>query len=109
MYVQLELPAVEAELDVECIVLMLTNNNTIYGDLDILVDDCKELMKRIPYTKVQHCYMKTNFCVDALAKLGSFLDLPFVFFCNLPLNLLSLLASDKQELFCNRLCSMTNV
>ena len=88
---------------------MLINNNTIYGDLDILVDDCKELMKRIPYTKVQHCYRKINFCIDALAKLGSSLDQPFVFFCNPLLNLLSLLASDKQELFCNRLCSMTNV
>jgi hypothetical protein len=30
---------------------MLTNNNTIYGDLGILVDDCRELLKRIPHTK----------------------------------------------------------
>jgi hypothetical protein len=95
MFVQLQLPAVEVESDAERIVLILTNNNTIYGDLGILVDDCRELLKRIPQTKVQHCYKEANFCADALAKLGSSLDQPFVSFCNSLINLLSLLASDK--------------
>ena len=88
---------------------MLTNNNTISGDLGIPIDDCRELLKRIPHTKVQHCYREVNFCADALTKLGSSLDQPFVSFCHPPLNLMSLLASDKQGLFCNILCSMTNV
>ena len=109
MCVQLQLPAIEVDSDAEHIVLMLTNNNTIYGDLSILVDDCRELLKHIPQTKVQHCYREANFYVDALAKLGSSLDQSFVSFCNPPLNLLSLLAYDKQGLFCNQLCSMTNV
>jgi hypothetical protein len=54
--------------------------DTTTCDFGILVDDCKELLKCIPQTKVQHCYKEANFCANALAKLGSSLDQPLSHF-----------------------------
>lgn len=62
--------AVEVELDASAIVSLIVSN-TISGDLSVLVDDCKDLLLRLPQATVSHCLREANFCIDALAKLGS--------------------------------------
>ena len=62
--------AVEVELDASAVVSLLVSNTTS-GDLSVLVDDCKDLLLRLPQATVSHCLREANFCVDALAKLGS--------------------------------------
>lgn len=62
--------AVEVELDASAIVSLIVSN-TISGDLSVLVDDCKDLLLQLPQAMVSHCLREANFCVDALAKLGS--------------------------------------
>ena len=62
--------AVEVELDASAIVSLIVSN-TISGDLSVLVDDCKDLLLQLPQATVSHCLREANFCVDALAKLGS--------------------------------------
>lgn len=36
-----------------------------------LILDCRQLMRRIPSTKIKHCYREVNQCVDRLAKNGA--------------------------------------
>ena len=62
--------AVEVELDASAIVSLIVSN-TISGDLSVLVDDCKDLLLQLPQATVSHCLREANFCIDALAKLGS--------------------------------------
>lgn len=34
-----------------------------------LILDCRQLMRRIPSTKIKHCYREVNQCVDRLGKM----------------------------------------
>nr|POE61120.1 putative ribonuclease h protein [Quercus suber] len=63
--------AVEVELDASAAISLVTSNVKTNGDLSGLVDDCRELLMRLPQVKLVHCYREANFCADALAKLGS--------------------------------------
>jgi ribonuclease HI len=67
--IQLQLYAVEIELDAKVIVSYLTDSSSYTGDLSPLIDDCKKLLKQLPQTKVVHCFRKANFCADVLAKM----------------------------------------
>ena len=63
--------AVEIELDATAAISLVSSNVVSNGDLSGLVDDCRELLLRLPHFKLSHCFREANFCVDVLAKLGS--------------------------------------
>ena len=62
---------VEIELDATAAISLVSSNVNSKGDLSGLVDDCKELLLRLPHVKLSHCFKEANFCADVLAKLGS--------------------------------------
>jgi ribonuclease HI len=75
---QLQLAVVEVELDAKLIITAITNNYDCHSDVSLLIDDCRKLLRQLPQSKVMHYYREANFCVDALAKLGTSLEQDFV-------------------------------
>ena len=63
--------AMEIELDASATISLVASNVNTNGDLSSLVDDRRELLLRLPQVKLSHCFREANFCVNALAKLGS--------------------------------------
>jgi ribonuclease HI len=110
LYINLCLSPIEIELDDKEIVNFLATNVIISRDLCPLVDDCRELLQQIPQIKISHCYKEANFCVDALAKLGTNLaQEDCILFDIPPFVLLPLLDFDQSGLYCNRHCNVTLV
>ena len=108
--INLCLSPVEIELDAKEIVNFVATDVIISGDLCPLVDDCRELLRQIPQTKISHCYREANFCADALAKLGTNLaQEDCILFDIPPFVLLPLLDFDQSGLYCNRHCNVTLV
>uniref|UniRef100_A0A2N9HAG3 Uncharacterized protein n=1 Tax=Fagus sylvatica TaxID=28930 RepID=A0A2N9HAG3_FAGSY len=106
---QLQLTAVEVELDAKLIVNAITNNSCCHSALSPLIDDCRKLLSQLPQAKVLHCYREANFCADALAKMGTSLEQDFILY-PLPPTHVNLLDKDILGLFCNRLCnSLPNI
>ena len=63
--------AVEIELDATAAISLVSSNVNSNGVLSGLVDDCRELLLRLPQVKLLHCFREANFYADVLAKLGS--------------------------------------
>ena len=63
--------AVEIQLDASATISLVASNVNTNGDLSSLVDDRRELLLPLPQVKLSHCFREANFCVNALAKLGS--------------------------------------
>ena len=68
---EMHLQAVEVELDASAAISLVLSNSSANGDLMGLVDNCREMLLRMPQAKVSHCYREANFCVDALARIGA--------------------------------------
>ena len=95
---------VEIELDATATISLVSSNVNANGDLSGLVDDCRELLLRLPQVKLSHCFREANFCADTLAKLGSasaYLSLVFV---SPPPVILQHLYDDMMDVFRARLC-----
>ena len=83
--------AVEIELDSSAAISLVSSNVVSNGDLFGLVDDCREMLLRLPRFKLSHCFREANFYADVLAKLGLasaelaavFVSLHPLLFCNL--------------------------
>ena len=73
--------------------------------MEPLLFDCKSLYRAIPNKQIQHVYREANQCADALARLGSSVVSSFFVFVELPLVVVSLLAFDEADSFCNRVIS----
>ena len=82
--VQLELLVVEIELDAKSVVSIFSKNTTCSSDLSPLIDDCRALLRKIPQTKMIHCFREFNFCADALAKRGTTTTQDFVMLSSSP-------------------------
>ena len=96
---------VEIELDATAAISLVSSNVNANGDLSALIDDCKELLLRLPQVKLSHCFREANFCADALAKLGlASTDLSLVFVSSLPPVILQLLYDDMMGVCRSRLC-----
>ena len=72
--IELQLVAVEVELDATALIFLVFSNFDLFGDVSALVDNCRNLLVQIPQTRLLHCFIGVNFCADALAKLGVSLD-----------------------------------
>ena len=104
MCLEREISAVEIELDASAAISLVSNNVNANGDLSGLVDDCRELLLRLPHVKLSHCFREVNFCADVLAKLGSAsIDLSSIFVFP-PSVILQPLYDDMMGVCRSRLC-----
>ena len=102
---QLRIADICVKLDAELIVLLLNNYSITNLMLEPLLGDCRTLLKKFHSTIVQQIFRKANQCADAFAKFGATLSSDFFNFVNPPPVMEDLLASNKVELYCNRLIS----
>ena len=102
---QLGIAYICVKLDAELIVLLLNNYSINNLMLEPLLGDFRTLLKKFYSTIVQHIFKEANQCADALAKFGATLSSGFFNFVNPPPVVEDLLASDKAELYCNKLIS----
>ena len=103
--------AMEVEVDASSIVSLLANATETNSEIDSLVDDCGDMLKRIPQARIKHCYREGNKCADRLARLGTDMEESFVIFDAPPPVIVSLLTLDKlgttQERICNEVSLST--
>lgn len=99
---ELGLNNIIVELDALSVVLLM-NNSTSNMLMELLLTDCRKLLKAIPNKQVVHAYLEVNQCADALAKLGVTSLTSFVLFWTPPPVVDSILAHDKANTFCNRI------
>ena len=78
--INLNLPAVEVELDAKLVVDLLGNENSGLNGNDVLIANCKERLKQIPRVKILHYFREANKRTDALARRGALLINDFVIF-----------------------------
>ena len=71
------------ELDALAIVHIMRNSNSNLS-LEPLLTDCRLHLKKFHNLRVVHVYKEANRCADALARIGSSNDEPFILF-SLPL------------------------
>ena len=103
--------AVEVEVDASFVVSLMANAADTNSEFAPLVDDCRDLLKRIPQAQIKHCYREGNKCANKLARLGTDLEENFVVFYAPPSVIAPLLFLDKlgftQERVCNEMDSPT--
>ena len=98
--------AVEIKLDASATISLVSSNVNTNGDLFGLVDDCRELLLRLPQVKLSHCFREANFCADALAKLGSASAVSSLVFDSPPPSAIAqYLYDDMMGVYCPRLCT----
>ena len=98
--------AVEIELDSSTAISLVSSNLVSNSDFSGLVDDCRDLLLRLPRFKLSHCFREANFCADVLAKMGSVsVELDAIFVSPPPPSVvLQPLADDVMGLCRPRLC-----
>ena len=90
------------ELDALAVVHLMKNSIANLS-LKPLLTDCKLLLQKFPNLRVVHVYKEANWCANALARIGSIGDVPFILFALPPHMVDQLCTLDKEEAFCNRL------
>ena len=76
----LQLPAIEIEIDAKSIVELLNNPRAAERVVSTLVEDCRYLISQIPHVRIKHCYREANRCADKLARMGANQNLNFIFY-----------------------------
>ena len=77
------------------------NSNTVVSSL---MDDCRQLIIRIPQLHFSHVYREANKRAECLARLGFSLDVDFVVCSSPPEDLISVYEANCHHLYSNRLC-----
>ena len=67
-----------------------------------IVDDCRQLISQLAQVRIGHCYHEANYCADFLARKGALQDCSFILYQDPPVDLLELISSDKDGMYCNR-------
>ena len=92
-------------MDASSVVSLMANAAETNSEFAPIVDDCRELLKRIPQARIKHRYREGNECANRLARLGTDLEENFVVFAAPPSVIAPLLILDKlgftQERVCN--------
>ncbi|KAL0004564.1 hypothetical protein SO802_012125 [Lithocarpus litseifolius] len=108
---RLGINAVEVEVDASSVVSLLANATETNSEFASLVDDCRNMLKRIPQVRLKHCYREGNKCADRLARLGTDMEESYVIFDAPPTVVVPLLFLDKlgttQERCCNEVVLTT--
>ena len=97
--------AIEVEVDASSVVSLLANAAETNSEFAPLVDDCRDLLKRIPQARIKHCYREGNKCADRLARLGADMEENFVVFDAPPPVIAPLLILDKLGMTQERVCN----
>ena len=92
--IALKLPAVEIELDAKVVIDLVRKESNSLNNLDALVADCKEGLKKIPNVRLRHCFREANKCADNIARRGALFDQDFVVFIHPPLEVELLIRLD---------------
>ena len=90
------------ELDALAVV-QLMKNSIVNLSLEPLLTDCRLLLRKFPNLRVEHAYREANQCADALARIGSTSDVPFILFAHPPPVVVQICSLDIGGAFCNRL------
>ena len=90
------------ELDALAVV-QLMKNSIVNLYLELLLTDCRLLLRKFPNLRVEHTYKEANKCADALAHIGSISDVPFILFAHPSPVVDQLCTLDIERAFCNRL------
>ncbi|KAL0000646.1 hypothetical protein SO802_014427 [Lithocarpus litseifolius] len=98
--------AVEIQIDASAAISLVASNVNTNGDLSGLVDDCRDLLMRLPQVKLSHCFREANFCADALANLGAASSDLSIVFDSPPPVLDKLLLDDMLGSYRPRLCTL---
>ena len=84
-------------------VVHLMKNSIVNFSPEPLLTDCRLLLRKFPNLRIEHVYREANQCADALARIGSTSDVPFLLFAH-PLPVVDQLCTlDIEGAFCNRL------
>nr|POE46555.1 aluminum-activated malate transporter 10 [Quercus suber] len=102
---QLQVQAVEIELDTKSVIHLLSNNEVSLANYAPIIDDCRNLLNLLPLWKIQHCYKEANACANALARKAVSLHQEFCILDSPPVELSYLLMHNLSGLFCIRLCN----
>ena len=94
LYNQLQLQELFIELDAKAVISLLTSNTESFAQYAHLIDDCRNLLRRHPLWKIQHCYREYNACANALVKKAVFSQLDFCLLDTPPVELSQLLMQD---------------
>ena len=78
-------------------------NSVVNFSLEPLLTDCRLLLKKFPNLRIEHVYRESDQCADALARIGSTSDVPFLLFAHPPPVVDRLCTLDIERAFCNRL------
>ncbi|KAK7848177.1 putative ribonuclease h protein [Quercus suber] len=82
--IALKLPVVEIELDAKVVIDLVRKESKNLNNLDALVVDCKEGLKKILNVRLLHCFREANKCAYNLARRGTLLDQDFTVFIHPP-------------------------
>ena len=93
------------QLDALAIVHLL-NNSVANLALELLLSDCRNLLRTFPRTRIEHVYREANQCADALTKLEAKFSAMFIYF-DIPSDVVvNLLTLDRAATSCNRLIAV---
>ena len=90
------------EFDASSVVLLM-KNSTCNLLMELLLTDCRNLLKAFPNTQVVHAYREANQCTDTLAKMEAVSLTSFVVFWTPSPVVNSILAHDRANVCCNRI------
>lgn len=120
MCLNMQINALEVELDAKVISDLMDNTGSPNATNFAIVADCRALISQIPQVKVTHCYQEGNQCAEALARLGYSLSAN-IMYSNCPhtllppphfslfLSILDVFIFDLYRLSQSRLCPISNV
>ena len=62
------------KLDALSFVLLLMRNSVANLTLEPLLSNCRNLLRTLPRTRIDHVFKEANQCANAIAKMGSICD-----------------------------------
>ena len=101
----LNINALEVELDAKSIMDALGNPSYVNNVISPLLDDYKLLISRIPQVCIKHCFHQANRCANSLARMSYCLDADFSTFDSPPMDLIDVVEDDLNGMLFNRVCT----
>ena len=92
--ISLNLPAMEIELGVKVVINLMGRENGRSNSTNVIVSDCKEGLKKIPFVRINYCFREANKYANALARRGALLPIDFFIYIHPPLDVVMLLNLD---------------
>ena len=98
----MHLQAVDIQIDAKAVVDIIRDPSYSNRVVMPIVNDCRQLISQFGRIRIGHCSREANFCADFLARKGALQDCCFCVYQDRPVDLLDLISTDKEGVFCNR-------